>query len=140
MEKNDIEHVISSCEIFEGLDKEHVEKIAALCQIKSYGPGDYVFRQGDFGEDLYIIPDGHVYLERTLDLGARKGCAVLGILGKGRVFGCWSVLFDEPHNLMSSASCRKPTQVIAIKGTDLRDMLKGNTEIGYNILKKLCFI
>ena len=62
-------------------------------------------------------------MERSADLGTRKGSVVIGILGKGRVFGCWSTLLDEPHTLMSSAASEKDTRVLVMKGTDLRDMI-----------------
>ncbi len=75
-----------------------------------------------------------------MDLGTQKGSAVIGILGKGRVFGCWSTLLGEPHNLMSSATCQKLTKVVSLKGTDLREMMMGNKELGFQVLEKLCFL
>ncbi|MBW1798212.1 MAG: Crp/Fnr family transcriptional regulator, partial [Deltaproteobacteria bacterium] len=82
----------------------------------------------------------HISLERSVDLGARKGSAVIGILGKGRVLGCWSTLLDEPHNLMSSAICRKQTKVVAVRGADLRDVMIGDAAFGFNVLERLCFL
>ena len=140
MDRSEVRHVIERCEFFRGLDKIHLSEIATLCQIQTYEPGEYVFSQGDFGEHLYIIAEGHIFLERSMDLGIRKGNAVLGVLGKGRVLGCWSTLLGEPHNLMSSAICQKPTRLVIIKGTDLRDMMVSNNELGFNLLEKLCFL
>ncbi|MCK4787195.1 MAG: Crp/Fnr family transcriptional regulator, partial [Desulfobacteraceae bacterium] len=59
---------------------------------------------------------------------------------KGRVFGCWSTLLGEPHNLMSSATCQKPTKIVTMKGTDLRNMMLNNTDLGFKVLEKLCFL
>jgi len=75
-----------------------------------------------------------------MDLGSHKGSAVIGVLGKGRVLGCWSTLLDEPHNLMSSASCQRPTTALALRGADLREMMVNNTALGFNVLEKLCFL
>ena len=140
MENSEIHRVLESCEFFKGLELNHIEKIASLCQVDNYEPGEYIFRQGDFGEHLYIIATGHIFLERSMNLGMRKGSVVIGILGKGRVFGCWSTLLDEPHNLMCSATCQKPTTVVAMKGADLRNMMLSNVELGFNVLEKLCFL
>jgi hypothetical protein len=41
---------------------------------------------------------------------------------------------------MSSATCQKPTNVVAIKGTALRKMMIDNSELGFKILEKLCFL
>lgn len=140
MNQSEIEIILKECEFFKYLKKEAIEKITALCKIKSYDAGNYVFQQGDFGDCIYIIADGQIYLERLLDMGARKANVVIEKLGKGRVFGCWSSLIDDPHFLMSSACCQKPTEIICLKGTDLRDIMKQDKEIGFHILERLCFL
>lgn len=140
MDRAQMLEVIENCEFFEGLDRSLFEQIANICEIREYQPEDAIFSQGDFGEHLYIIAEGHLLIERSMDLGARKGSAVIGMLGKGRVLGCWSTLLDEPHNLMSSAVCRKPTTVLRIRGAELREMMVKNSELGFSILERLCFL
>jgi len=140
MERSKVEYAIEQSEFFRGLDKGHLVKIASLCQVQTFRPGEYVFRQGDSGEHLYIIAHGHISLERTVDLGTHRGNAVIGVLGKGRTLGCWSTLLGEPHNLMSSAICQKPTEVVVIKGKDLREMMVSNSELGFVLLERLCFL
>ncbi|MFO8083966.1 MAG: cyclic nucleotide-binding domain-containing protein [Desulfobacterales bacterium] len=140
MNQSDIEIILGECEFFKYLKKEAIGKIVSLCKLKTYEVGDYVFQQGDFGDYLYIIADGQVFLERLLDMGSRKGNVVIETLGKGRVFGCWSTLLSDPHFLMSSACCQKPTKVLCLKGTDLRDIMTKDREIGFHILERLCFL
>ena len=137
MNRTEIEHILETCELFKGLKKSHIEQIAGLCTEKQYEGGEYVFCQGDFGEHLYIIVEGHIFLERSIDLGNRKGNVVIEALGRGRVLGCWSTLLGEPHILMSSAICQKPTKVVAIKGSDLRQMMIDSSKLGFNILERL---
>ena len=79
-------------------------------------------------------------LERTMDMRSREGRVIIAILGKGRVFGCWSTLLDEPHTLMSSAASEKDTRLLVMKGSDLRDMMVQNIEFGFSILERLCFL
>lgn len=140
MERSKVEDAIERSEFFRGLDRGYLVKIASLCQVQTYKPGGYVFRQGDYGKHLYIIADGHISLERSVDLGTRRGNAVIGVLGKGRILGCWSTLLGEPHILMSSAICQKPTEVVVIKGKDLREMMTGDSELGFVLLERLCFL
>ncbi|MBW2027521.1 MAG: cyclic nucleotide-binding domain-containing protein [Deltaproteobacteria bacterium] len=140
MDRVEIHDILEGSEFFSRLKREEIEKVASLCQVKTYGAGEFVFRQGDFGEEIFIIAEGHVFLERSVDLDTKKGTAVYGILGQGRVLGCWSTLLGEPHTLMSSATCQKPTRVLSIKGSALRDMMIENREFGFNILERLCFL
>ena len=140
MNRIEMEHVLRSCEFFELLKARELSEISNLGQMMTYQNGEYVFRQGDYGEHIYIIVEGQIYLERTVDLGTHKGNVVIEILGKGRVLGCWSTLLNMPHILMSSAVCQKPTKIVAIKGADLRRMMIGNTELGFNLMERLCFL
>jgi CRP/FNR family cyclic AMP-dependent transcriptional regulator len=140
MERSEFERVLADCELFRGLGKSDIGEIASLCHLETYGAGEKVFSQGDFGENLYMIAEGHVVLERSVDLGTRKGSAVIGMLGKGRAFGCWSTLLDEAHTLMSTATCQKLTKVVVLNGAELRDMMLSNTELGFNVLQRLCFL
>ncbi len=140
MDNMEIIRTLESCELFNKLEKGSIEKIAGLCRVEKYRPGEYIFRQGELGENLYIIADGHIFLERTVDLGTRKGNAIIGTLGKGKTFGCWSTLLDGPHNLMASATCQKATHVVVMKGIDLQDMMLDNVGLGLNVFRKLCYI
>jgi len=140
MNRKEIEHTLETCEIFKGLEKSHIEQIADLCTVNQYKGGEYVFCQDDFGEHLYIVVKGRIFLERSIDLGNRKGNVVIGAFGKGRVLGCWSTLLGEPHILMASAACQKPTMVVAIRGSDLRQMMMDNSKLGFNVLERLCFL
>ena len=140
MEKSEIVHVLEESEIFGALDKRDIQKIAGLCKVLTFEPGEYVFRQGDLGEDLYVIAEGRMLLERSVDLGSRKGSVVTGFLGKGRVFGCWSSLLGEPHDLMSSATSSKRTKVVMMKGAGLREMMLRDRDLGFSILQRLCFL
>jgi hypothetical protein len=74
-----------------------------------------------------------------MPLGAREGNLTIGVLGKERVLGCWSTLLGESHHHMSSASCRKPTIVLAIRGAELRQMMLSNVKLGFTVLERLCF-
>ena len=140
MSSSDIKQALASSEFFKGLEKSSIAQMASLCQVETYEPGEYIFRQGDFGEHIYIIAEGHIFLERSMDMGARQGSTVIGILGKGRVFGCWSTLLGEPHNLMSSATCQKPSKMVSMKGSDLRQLMLDSTELGLRVLERLCFL
>lgn len=140
MNTSDIETALEESEFFRKLKKEDIRKIAPLCKLTAYDAGEFVFQQGDYGERLYIIADGQVYLERSLDMGNRKANVVIETLGKGRVIGCWATLLDDPHILMTTASCQKPTRVVSLKGTDLRKLMQEEGEIGFLVLERLCFL
>lgn len=140
MGPSEIVDVLENCELFRGLHRDEIKKIASLCHVEMYEGGENILNQGDFGEKLYIIAEGHVFLERSTDLGTRKGNVVISLLGRGRALGCWAALLGEAHTLLSSAKCRRPTKVVVIEGLALREMMLGDFEFGFKVLERLCFI
>jgi len=138
MNSMEIRKAFEGCDFFHGLETSHLEEIAGLGRLEEYAPGQYFYRQGDSGEYLYVIAEGHVHLERSLDLGTRKGSVVIAMLGKGKVFGCWSTLLGKPHRYMSSATCHKRTKAIAMKGAELRALMLRNSSMGFTVLENLC--
>ncbi len=140
MDHSRIMIALESSEFFKGLDTEEMGRVAGLCKPVAYEAGEFVFQQGDFGEHLYVVVEGQVFLERSMDLGHRQGNVIIAALGRGRILGCWSTLLGEPHILMSSAVCQKPTRLLAMRGGDLREMMLGNTALGFKVMEKFCFL
>jgi CRP-like cAMP-binding protein len=140
MESSDIRKALEGCEFFKSLHPNQIATIIPICRFRRYAAGESVYRQGDSGEELFIIADGQVILERAVSVGARKGNVAVAILGKGRVIGCWSTLLDESHTLMLSAVCKKPSTLVALRGADLRGLMTSDIRLGFNILEQLCFL
>jgi CRP/FNR family cyclic AMP-dependent transcriptional regulator len=139
MDPSEIYQALECSEFFRGLDKKDIERIAGFCREESFEPGQTIFRQGDTGDRIYIIAEGQVALERTADLGTRKGNVMIGTIGKGRAFGCWSTLLGRPHSSLSSASCLKPTRAVFFSGSEIRALMLTNPALGFCILERLCF-
>ena len=140
MTSDEIVSTLKASKFFNGLASTDLDRIAGVSRMAVYGAGELIFRQGDFGEHLYVIAHGRVFLERSVDMGGRKGRVVIEALSRGQTLGCWSTLLGEPHVLMSTATCQEPTNVVVIRGADLRAMMTGNASFGFNVLEKLCFL
>jgi CRP-like cAMP-binding protein len=140
MEAAEIERTLAGCEFFRGLEQSDLKNIASICRVKTFETGESVYQQGDFGEHLYVIADGKVVLERTMDIGPRESRVVIDTLGKGRVFGCWSTLLNEPHIMMLKTFCQTPTTILVVNGADLRDLMTRDTRFGFNVMENLCFL
>ena len=140
MEAKELGDTLRRSKFFKGLTPADTDRIAGIGRMAEYGAGERIFQQGDFGEHLYVISRGRVFLERSVDMGARKGRVVIEALGRGRTLGCWSTLLAEPHVLMSTATCQEDTQVVVIPGAELRAMMTDNAAFGFNVLEKLCFL
>ncbi len=140
MDMKMILQTLENCELFKGLERSDIDKIASLCHMETYRAGEYIFHQGELGERIFIVSDGHVFLERMMDLGLREGKAVIGTLGNGRAFGCWSSILNEPHYLMSSALCKRTAKIVVMSGAGLRDIMLKDSKLGFKIMEKICLL
>jgi CRP-like cAMP-binding protein len=140
MKSSEIEEILSGCELFKGLGQSEIRNIAKICRVNTFDKGAPIYQQGDFGEHIYIIASGQVVLERTMDMEAREGRVVIATLGRGRVFGCWSTLLDEPHIMMLRTYCQAPATILVLKGAELRKSMTIDTRFGFNVMEKLCFL
>lgn len=140
MQTTVIETALRRSRFFKDFDEKTLAKIADIGQVVKLEAGEHVFQQGEFGQHIHIIVSGYVSLERTTDLGKRTGRVVIDMLGKGRFLGCWSTLLGEPHILMSSAYCQKPTEIVSIEGAALRRMMLSNKGLGMQVMERLCFL
>ena len=140
MKPAEIQKVLAGCELFKGLDQSEIKNIAKICRVNTFDTGTLVYQQGDFGENIYIIANGQVVLERTVDMGSREGRVVIATLGRGRVFGCWSTLLDEAHIMMLRTFCQTPATILVLKGAELRKEMVSDTRFGFNVMEKLCFL
>ncbi len=140
MKPAEIIQLLGSSEFLTGMPQEELQKISTVCRSVEYDSGAYIFHQGDYGEDLYIIADGDVFIERAMDIGKHKGHVVIDALGRGRTLGCWSTLLGQPHKLMSSANCQTPTRLLVLNGPRLRELMLESPHFGFHLLERLCFL
>lgn len=96
--------------------KERTESVSE----KSFQPGEYVFRQGDAGDRIYVVKSGELEVVRE---DPEAGDRVLARLGSGDYFGEMALLSQAPRN----ASVRALTEVttLAISHHDFQSLFSG---------------
>ncbi len=140
MQTDEVQTILETCEFFKGLDPTQLAIIAPICRPCRFDAGETIYRQGGVGEDIFIIAEGQVMLERAVSVGIRKGTVPVAVLGRGKIIGGWSTLLNEPHTLMLSAVCKRPAVLFAINGVALRQRMTGDILLGFRILEKLCLL
>ena len=84
--------------LFNALEDRALEDLAGRMARKSFGPGDYLFREGTPRSRVHVIASG----EAEIVHGAGKDSVAIARLGAGNVVGEGAMLDDHPH----STSCR----------------------------------
>lgn len=94
-------------------------------------PGEYVFREGELGTEMYIIHEGQVEI-LNLVKGEER---LLAVLEKGDFFGEMALLEDRPR--AASARVLTEARLVQINGSTFDQMLRDNPEIAVRMMRKL---
>ncbi len=124
-----VSDLLKNVAIFKDLDDGELERVAEVCREMSFEGGDYVFREGEAGNRLYLILSGEVRISRTIP---GSGEEALAILKAGSLFGEMSV-FDRSErstDAISHGGCK----CLTISRSDFELLLDFNREIAYKVL------
>ena len=109
---------------------EKAEKNPFAKFLTHFRKGHVLFREGDDGEDMYIIQSGRVAIKKKV----KDGDATLAVLEKGDFFGEMSILERLPR--AATAEVVDEGDLIVISGETFGDMIKANPEIAVRMLRK----
>ena len=104
--------------IFESMDNIKLNSIATSMYNCTFDIGQNIFKEGDFGDSLFIIKKGEVDCE--------KNNQVIRVLKSRDIFGEYAVLFDIPRSLNCCAKTKvncfqiSNTQLIETLGKDYK--------------------
>lgn len=104
--------VIAKVGLFRRLEMAEHIALEACCIQEEYAPGATLIRQGDSGQDLFIIIGGSVSVFVDGKLVAK--------LTPGDYFGEASLLTEEPRNATICASSEQAAKVLKITKADFR--------------------
>mgnify|MGYP000928610478 CR=1 FL=1 len=82
-----------------------------------FGPGSYIFKEGDLSQEAYRIIRGKV--ELTTDVDSKP--VILAQLGKGDIFGEMAMIDERPRT--ASAQCLKPTECEVMQPGDFQSVI-----------------
>jgi CRP-like cAMP-binding protein len=121
--------LLAQSQIFKDLTDDEAESVGEICEIIELRAGDFVFREGDEGDRLYIIDTGEVRISRTIP-GA--GEEALTVLKRGACFGEMSVLDRSSRSTDAIANTR--CRLLTIARDDFRQLLDTDRDLGYKVL------
>lgn len=132
----DIPKALRRSAFFRNLNDEQLTTLAAIAHTEERRRGEYLFREGTTADRLYLIVSGRVELEIQIDAGG--AVAVVEILGPSDLVG-WSAIV-EPYLYTSSGRCVQPTLVVAIDGSQLRELVWADARLGLEIYREIAHI
>ena len=98
---------------------------------KRFPTGTVLFREGDSGEEMFILQSGKVKISKKIR-GVEK---TLATLEKGEFFGEMALLNDKPRS--ASAETIEDCDMLVIDRKTFETLLRSNVEIAIRFIKRL---
>ena len=115
--------------IFRDLDEGELARVAEVCREQAFAPGEYVFREGEPGNRLFLVVEGEVRVSRVVP---GSGEEALAVLRPGALFGEMAV-FDRSER-STDAIANTPVRCLTIARPDFEMLLDFNRDLAYKIL------
>ena len=125
----DVSALLRQVAIFKDLDEGELARIAELCRTQEFVSGEYIFREGEHGNRLYLIVEGDVRISRNIP---GSGEEALAVLKPGALFGEMAV-FDRSERSTDAIS-NGGTTCLTIARPDFELLLDFNRELAYKVL------
>ena len=114
--------------IFKDLDDGELARVSEVCKTQEFVSGEYIFREGESGNRLYLIVEGDVRISRDVP---GSGEEALAILKPGALFGEMAV-FDRSERSTDAIS-NGGTKCLTITRSDFELLLDFNRDLAYKV-------
>ena len=124
--------VLAEVDLFGSLPPEAVARIAAAAETRTLRRGDVLFREGDVGDELFIVESGRIAIANKSFDGRES---VVALMEAGDVFGEMS-LFDG-HGRSAEARALEASRVNAVPFEPLRSLFREQPELLWTVVSLL---
>lgn len=116
--------VLVKMPLFSRLQERELLRIMQVAEVLAYEPGQTVFREGDRGDELFIVLEGLVQISR--------GEAVLSDVGPGDHFGEMALIRSMPRS--ATVTAVDASELITLRRGDFFEILRKEHELAVKLL------
>jgi CRP/FNR family cyclic AMP-dependent transcriptional regulator len=124
--------ILAEVDLFGSLPTAAVERIAAAAETRQLRRGDVLFREGEVGEELFVVESGRIAIANKSFDGRES---VVALMEAGDVFGEMS-LFDG-HGRSAEARALEASRVNAVPFEPLREIFREQPELLWSVVSLL---
>jgi len=124
--------LLANSAIFKDLDDNELDEVAKICEVQALKWDEYVFREGDDGDRLYLITKGAVRISRNVP---GTGEEAITVLKKGACFGEMAML--DPSTRSTDAIVDSRCELLTIARSDFEALMESDRELAYKVLRAI---
>ncbi len=119
--------------LFSSLRESELNELAAGLLPQELEQGSLMFREGDKGNDCYIIVEGQVEIIKSMGTSDER---LLGVREAGEAIGEMS-LFSKDHQRTASVRAKTPLKLMVMKRDQLETLLRGHPDLAFDLVATL---
>lgn len=127
-----LENALLACPLFSGLRNGELPTLVRIAWVKSVGPGERLFYEGDVNHGLYVVQSGAVRLFRVNASGHEQ---VMHIARPGESFGEESLFAQSGHAL--NAAAVQSSRLVVLPRNEFVSYLRTCPELLLRVVKAL---
>lgn len=126
---------IRAAELFNGLNADGVQRLAAIGRTQTLRTGECLFMLGDNAQSVSIVTSGLLDLCLPVSCGGVTKDITVESAGPGKTVG-WSALVT-PYCFTLSAKAARPSEVIAFARPELLQVFAADPEVERVVLRRV---
>lgn len=126
-----LERIIREHPFFEGLSDEFVTLVCGCAKNVRFEAGQYLFREGEPADQLYLLRHGRVALEIT---APGRPVMTFQTVNAGEIVGVSWLL--PPYRWTYDAKALELVRAISMDATCLRGKCEADHDLGYEVMKR----
>jgi CRP-like cAMP-binding protein len=119
--------MLKSLPLFDDLDRKHLERLGQLIDEVDLQTGRVLWKQGDAGDEAFVIVSGNLLVERD--------GRVLANLGRGSIIGEMAIYAEGPR--MATVTVTEPSQLLVISHGNFHTLMDEFPEVRLKVLDVL---
>jgi CRP-like cAMP-binding protein len=123
---------ISSVPVFQGMNETDLLLLQNVTRSRDFQKGEFIFREGEGSETLFIVKEGIIKLTKTSAEGREQ---IVRLLFPGDFFGLFALLRNEKH--YANAEALGNTVICSINKKDFLKMMESHSEMSFRFLLAL---
>ena len=127
--------LLSDSEVFAGLSKRELERVADIAALEKHQAGSQVIEENQVASALYLVSEGRVAVKMRSRAGQE---VVIDELGPGGVIG-WSAVLDD-QTFTAAVSTLEPSTLVALDGGQLRRLFQEDPAIGSRVIGRIAVV
>ncbi|HOO56486.1 MAG TPA: cyclic nucleotide-binding domain-containing protein [bacterium] len=124
--------ILKHCRLFENLSDEEIDIVASKVEEHHYRKGDYICREGAWGDSMFIIGSGEMKIVKKLDT---ENVWDITSLRHGDFFGEVALIDGSPRT--ASAVAIVNSVVLELYGRDFKELISGRDVLANKMLESL---